>query len=255
MKKILCCTTLCMALMLVAGLAVAQNAASVRSSGIPSLGHLGTPSAPKYCKPCLFYGGDWNSTASNWTAFGNTDDTVTSDDFQNYSPFKVKAASTATGLFTNNLSTVGCTIDPKKALWSIHTGVATGTGGKTLKHGESAATFVATGRTYSSYTECTAKVKIKATALKAGKTYWEQVTPECTNSSDGSCSSSYYYETDTFDSTGAKQGPHHVGVKEPNDMSFAYSVIYGYTWVNNCDEGYTDPACTWMSAGVIGTTP
>jgi hypothetical protein len=248
----LCCTALCTALVLMAGLAVAQNAAYIRPSDISGVGHAGTNAAPSYCKPCLFYGGDWNSTASNWTAFGNTDDTVTGDDFQNYSPFKVKKAATATGLFSNNLSTVGCVIDPAKALWSIHTGVATGTGGKTVASGEAAATFVATGRTYSSYTECTAKVKIKKTKLKAGKVYWEQVTPECTNSTDSACSSSYYYETDTFDSTGTKQGSNHVGAAEPKDMSFAYSKNFSYNWVNNCAEGYSDPSCTWMSDGVIG---
>jgi len=255
MKKMLCCTALCAALILLAGSAVAQNPAYVRSSGISGVGHVGNTAAPKYCKPCLFYGGDWNSTASNWTAFGNTDDTVTGDDFQNFSPFKVKAASTATGLFTNNLSTVGCTIDPKKALWSIHTGVKTGSGGKVVAHGNSAATFVATGRSYSSYTECTAKVKIKATKLTAGKTYWEQVTPECTNSTDTTCSSSYYYETDTFNTAGTKQGSNHFGVAEPKDLNFAYSKNYSYIYENNCAEGYSDPACTWMSDGVIGTTP
>lgn len=255
MKKMLCCAALLTALTLMASLAAAQNAAYMRPSDISGVGHVVNNGAPKYCKPCLFYGGDWNSTASNWTAFGNTDDTVNGDDFQNYSPFKVKANSTATGLFTNNLSTVGCTIDPKKALWSIHTGVKTGTGGKIIAHGQAGATFVATGRSYSSYTECTAKVKIKATKLAKGKTYWEQVTPECTNSSDSACSSSYYYETDTFNSTGTKQGSNHYGVAEPKDMNFAYSKNNSYNWVNNCAEGYSDPACTWMSDGVIGTTP
>jgi hypothetical protein len=250
-KKTLC-TLLFAVLTLVASLAAAQNSAYIRAADLSGRGHVVNTGAPKYCKPCLFYGGDWNSTASNWTAFGNTDDTVTGDDFQNFSPFKVKKAATASGLFTNNISTVGCVIDPAKALWSINTGVATGTGGKVIRSGESKATFVATGRSYSSYTECTAKVKIKATKLKAGKQYWEQVTPECTNSTDSNCSSSYYYETDTFDSTGTKQGSNHFGAAEAKDMSFAYSKNFSYNFVNNCAEGYSDPACTWMSAGVIG---
>jgi len=251
-KKMLCCTALCAALVLLVGSAVAQDPSAIRSSGISGMGNAGTNAAPSYCHPCLFYGGDWNSTASNWAAFGNTDDTVTGDDYQTYSPFKVKKAAHATGLVSNNLSTVGCVIDPAKALWSIHTGVASGTGGKTVASGEAAATFVATGRTYSSYTECTAKVKIKKTALKAHKTYWEQVTPECTNSTDSTCSSSYYYNTDTFDSTGTKQGANHFGAPEPKDMTFQFSTNFGANWVNVTTYGYGDPASSWMSSGVIG---
>jgi len=203
----------------------------------------------------LFYGGDWNSTSSSWAAFGNDDNPNIPDDFENFSPFKVKAASTATGLFTNNLSSIGCTIDPKKALWSIHRGVTDGSGGHVVGSGTAAATFKATGRSYSGYTECTALVKLKKNvALAAGKTYWEQVTPECT-STTGDCSSAYYYETDTFNNAGTAPGAHHTGVLEPKDKSYAYSVDYGYNWVNDDSEGYADPAGSWMSAGVLGTTP
>jgi hypothetical protein len=248
-KKVLCCTALCAALILLVGSAVAQNPASVRSSGIAS-GRVVKSTTPKYCKPCLFYGGDWNDTATNWVAFGNADNPGVSDDFQNFSPFKVAAASSATGLFTNNLSTIGCTIDPKKALWSIHTGVKTGSGGKVVAHGTAAATFKATGRTDSGYDECTALVTIKAVALKAGTAYWEQVTPECTVTA--SCGSAYYYETDTFNTKGTGPGANKVGVAEPKDKSFAYSKINSYDYVNDDSEGYPDPGGSWMSAGVIG---
>jgi hypothetical protein len=249
MKLTVCLTALC-AVLILAGSALAENPASLRSSGIAGVRHTQSNTAPKYCKPCLFYGGDWNETATNWAAFGNTDNTVTGDDFENFSPFQVKAASTATGLFTNNLSLTGCTLDPKKALWSIHTGVKTGSGGKVVAHGTAAATFVATGRADGSYPECTALVKIKALKLKAATTYWEQVTGECT--STATCSGSYYYETDTFNAKGTKPGANAVGVAEPKDKSFAYSKNDSYDYVNDDTEGYADPAGSWMSAGVIG---
>jgi len=86
--------------------------------------------------------------------------------------------------------------------------------------------------------------------------YWEQVTPECT-STTGDCSTGaeYYYESDTFNNAGTAPGANHVGVLEPKDLSYAYSVDYSYNWVNDNTEGYGDPASSWMSAGVIGTTP
>ncbi len=251
MKKAICCVALLAALMMVVGVAAAENPAVVRSQGIAGLGHVGNSAAPKYCKPCLFYGGDWNSTASDWAAFGNDDNPNIPDDFENFSPFTVKKAAHATGLFTNNLSSIGCTIDPKKALWSIHTKMSSGNAGTTVASGEAAATFVATGRTYSSYTECTASVKIKSLALKPKTTYWEQVTPEC-SSTTGDCSGAYYYETDTFNSAGTGQGSNKVGEKEPSSLNFAYSVDYSYDYVNDCTEGYGSPACNWMSDGVVG---
>ena len=31
------------------------------------------PTPPPYCKPCLFYGGDWNNTSADWLAFDDYD--------------------------------------------------------------------------------------------------------------------------------------------------------------------------------------
>jgi len=237
--------TICFVALLVsmAGLAVAQGPANVGSTDIvePGVTH-NTP--PSYCKPCLFYGGDWNDTSSNWVAYGNTYNTVTGENVWNYSPFKPNKNWNVTGLFTNNLATVDY-IDPKKALWWINSDLPKGNCGKVVENGESAASFVATGRSYSSYKEYTVLVKIKTVALQKGTEYWQAVVPECTVSSD--CGSAYYYETDTFDSTETKQGAHHYGPPEPKGQ------IYGY-YNGSCSNGCNGVACWWLSDGVIGTS-
>lgn len=253
MKKTVCFLALCFALALT-GTAMAQDAHIVSRALVGQHGNNNVPpGGPSYCKPCLFYGGDWDPNSTDWVAFGNANDPVSSDVYQVYSPFIVKGTWKVSGLFTNDITTGASSIDPQTATWSINTGVASGSGGKVKASGDTAATFNATGRNYSGiyyeYTTLTKKLgkTVKLTGKgKKGTMYWETVQPDCTNSSDPVCADNYYYETDN------ETNLNHVGTPEPIQLSYQNGGGGAYNYVNTCSEGYNPPGCQAMSAGVLG---
>ena len=207
--------------------------------------------APSYCNPCLFYGGDWDPNSSVWVAYANWDTTALGQATV-YVPFLVPTGKTwtVTGLFTNDLALNISGIDPQTAAWAITSGVSKGIGGTTVASGTAAATFNPTGRNYqNTYYEYTTLVNIPAVTLQSG-IYWLSVVPPCTNSSDSACGSAAYYITDSTSRT------NEVGNPEPAHRSFTNSATFGYNYINLCSptEGYFPPSCSVMSGGVIGTS-
>jgi hypothetical protein len=69
---------------LLTGLVFAQDMSRVNGANLRSDGTWqnfdqtkgGPPTAPKYCKPCLFYGGDTDTSSQDWAAWANEDNTV-----------------------------------------------------------------------------------------------------------------------------------------------------------------------------------
>lgn len=266
MKKMFLFAVLCAALTLCAGSAMAQHA--MYPSTIHSTAMQGAaapqshpPKAPKYCKPCLFYGGDWPSADSNWVAWGNTDGGGFGGPVFLYSGFTVPKGKTwtVTSLFSSNVFVGIDHFTPATPEWSINKGMASGKAGKQVADGETKGSAILTGRSFSGYNEYAVLVKLpKKVTLKAGK-YTEGITPPCDSSKDSACSAALYYETDTYDpnNTG-NQGANHVGPKAPAGYNFQNSSVFGlnYQQVNDayCTSlGYQSYACNFMSAGVGGT--
>lgn len=262
MRKLLCLTALC-ALLLVAGSAFAQSL-HVRSMGAASHHGVNTNSKPAYCKPCLFYGGDWNNESADWVLFANADEAAFGGLVELYNAFKVPAGQTwnVTGLFAN-IGFIGIDkMAPNKPEYHIHKGMSVGNGGTVIKEGSKKGTAVATGRTADSgagpVVEYTVLVKgLTGITLPAG-TYYEDVTPQCHATNNAACSGALYYESDTFDDTETKQGANHFGPKEPAGKNFQNGSAFGldYVQINSAyctTNGFPAPACNWMSAGVIGT--
>lgn len=207
--------------------------------------------APAYCSPCLFYGGDfdpsnpladglWN--AVSYTAFSPPVDGKV------LVPFTVPAKTFwfVEGLFTNNLATVNV-IDPKEATWSVSKGVAPGIGGTIIKSGIASATYTPTGRSWLDYyTEYTVLVKTPTILLLPG-TYWMTVVPQCTNEADSACTLADYYLSDVEDIPPLNA----YGPAEPIDLSYFESVFFGY---NYTAAGPTcgGIGCDRFSAGVLG---
>ena len=145
----------------------------------------GTP--PKFCHPCLWYSGDFDTNASNADALTDEKDLVVSSAVV-YVPFEVPKGKiwTITGVFGNEFSAYGV-IDPAQADWSFSTGISPGHAGKLIKSGTSPATYP--------FTDCNGALaiycgpvlvtRIKVT-LKAGR-YWLSVVPYCTNLNDSNC--------------------------------------------------------------------
>ncbi|HSY64125.1 MAG TPA: hypothetical protein VK829_05975 [Terriglobales bacterium] len=199
-----------------------------------------TPTPPKYCHPCLFYGGD--SPAQNGLA--NEKDIIVSDGAEVLVPFDVPDSQqwTVTGLFTNDLSNIDV-LDPPKAFWSIRKDVRAGDCGTVIASGNTNATFKPTGRGGNGYKEYTTLTKINPVILPPGR-YWLTTVPECTNTHDSKCEDNARYFISSF--TG--KGKQAYGPKEPC-AAFFNSPFFG----TNCQPASDRNQCVKFSAGVLGT--
>jgi hypothetical protein len=255
-KKTLCAIALVGSLFTVS--ALAQN---VRTKGIPSLvksqgtlkgtfptGHSAlTP--PTYCSPvCLFYGGDTNPSSPDANGFAN-ENTLLVPETQVWAAFTVPSGQTWTvdGLFINTIADGYDGIDPAIATYAIASGVSSGVSGITVASGTGTTTdtsFVPTGRVSFGFTEYTLKVKVVPPAVLTSGTYWANVTPQCTNTSDGSCDIAQYFFDNTF-------GLNRYGPLEPADVAYFNSSYFGFDYANDCTVSST--GCQALSFGVIGT--
>jgi hypothetical protein len=200
---------------------------------------------PAYCKPCLFYGGDFNPSDADANGLANEMDLLVYSGSEILVPFTVPEDSLwlVTGLFTNNLSS-STVIDPQQANWSISKRVTAGSGGHTMYHGTAPATYTPTGRSGFGLLEYTVLVKTPTLLLGPG-TYWLTVVPLCTNSADASCSFARYFESNT------EENPplNHYGPLEPNDLSYFNSAYFEVTY--ELANAYIS-GLDRFSAGVLG---
>lgn len=202
---------------------------------------------PKYCKPCLFYAGDFDSNASDANGLANEFDLIVSTGAAVYTPFIVPKGKTwtVTGLFTNNFMLGGWVLDPPVIPYEIRKGIPAtgGDGGKIVCHGKKHGTLVVVITDYASILASIVD-NIKACRLPAGK-YWMSVVPYCTNVNDGACTNGYR----AFLSNDDGAMTHRYGPLEPANDSFFNSKFYGAHW---------DPSSKWQtskrfSVGVEGT--
>jgi len=201
--------------------------------------------APSYCKPCLWYSGDFDSSNSNANGLTDEKDLIVSQ-AAIYEEFTVPKGKTwkITAAFENTLSSVSI-LDPKQADWDFRKGVSSGSGGTDIKSGTSKATFTATGRSGFGLTEYTVFTKLtKPVSLKAG-TYWMNVTPYCNNSGDSTCDSARYFESNVVDSP----PPNQYGPKDVQNDAFLNSSYFGANYAPANNYG-TFPE---FSCGLVGT--
>jgi hypothetical protein len=212
-----------------------------------SLGRL-QPAAqtpPSYCKPCLFYAGDWDSNASDANGLANEVDIIVSTGAAVYTPFIVPKGKTwtVTGLFTDNFMLSGAYVDPKTSPYEIRKGIpkAGGSGGTLVCHGTGATTLVDTGNVF--LIVATKVSNIQGCQLPAGK-YWMSVLPYCTNKNDSSCD---YWRAFLANDDGAMAN--RFGPLEPANDSFFNSVFFGANWEPSSEQ----QSSSRFSVGVEGT--
>ena len=260
MRKSLCCLALAAALIPFVGrIAGAQD---VKPVAVPSLDWIiatrpvpGTltieplrtthPSAPSYCSPCLFYGGDINPSAANVNGFAN-ENTLLVPETTVFVPFTVEATEgwEVTGLFTNNLADGYDAIDPQQATWSISTGMSSGNAGAVIASGTAPATFTATGRNAFGLNEYTVEIELKQPGVRlAAGTYWLSVVPQCTDSGNSNCYIAQYFVSNT-------QDLNRYGPPEPVGKTLFHSAYFGYNYTNVC--AVNADGCGAFSAGVEG---
>jgi len=105
--------------------------------------------APGYCKPCLFYTGDFNSSSSSANGLFNAAGGAlgSSGSAYVYGAFTVPKGKTwtITALIINTLSNSSA-VD-STCTWDVRKGVTSGSGGTDVKTGKGKDTWKATGRT------------------------------------------------------------------------------------------------------------
>jgi len=212
---------------------------------------MGTPS---YCKPCLFYTGDFNYNGSGADGVFNAQGGAlgSGGSAYVYDAFTVPKGKTwtITKLFINTLSNASA-VDPTLP-WDIRKGVASGTGGTDVATGTGKDTWKATGRSGFGYSEYTNMVTLKKKLkLKAG-TYFLNVLTSCMTSSCTVGSSGLFYESDQESRPGVNQYPPGKKGEQPWDEGFFNSSSFGVNWENTtslCGSGY----CDQFSMGAVGT--
>jgi hypothetical protein len=228
-------------LLAMSALAAAQESASNSKA----------PTPPSFCKPCLWYAGDFNPNNSKANALSNERDFLVSQSAV-YVPFTVPRGKIwkITGAFGIVLSPVNM-IDPAQADWSFSKGVSIGNAGKLIKSDTSPATVTVLGcnGTFAIYCLAILVNGIEVT-LKSGR-YWMTVVPYCTNPNDSNCQSARYYLADVEDHPPAN----HYGPKDVLDASYFTSQGLSYfvpTWGSGGVCG--GDGCDMFSAGLLGTS-
>jgi hypothetical protein len=216
--------------------------------GLSNLRHRAvTP--PSYCKPCLFYAGDFDSLASDANGLANEFDTTVSTGAAVYVPFIVPRGKTwtVTGLFTDNFLAIEI-LDPATSPYEIRKGIpaAGGNGGKLVCHGKKQATLTPVGQNYFGvYVYATKVEHIKGCSLHTGK-YWMSVVPYCMNASK--CNAFGDYRGWEANDDGAMA--HRFGPLEPANNSFFNSVYFGAVWQPSSEQ----QSSSRFSDGVEGTS-
>ena len=215
--------------------------------GNPPHSEWGGP--PTWCKPCLFYAGEFDSNASDANGLANEVDVTINTGAATYPPFLVPTGKTwtVTGLLNDEFLSAQV-LDPKTTPYEVRSKIpkAGGTGGKLVCHGSKTGSLAPTGLSDFGFNVYSVKVKgITNCVLNTGK-YWMTVIPNCTNSNDSTCTNGYRGFTTNND--GAMK--HKFGGTEPANNSFFNSVFFGATWVPSTDE----QSSSRFTIGVEGTS-
>jgi hypothetical protein len=209
-----------------------------------------TPGPPSFCKPCLWYAGDFNPYNSKANGMADEKD-ITVSRSAVYVPFTVPKGKTwrITGAFGIVLSEINV-IDPPQADWSFSKGVSTGHAGRLIKSGTSPATVTVLGCNKGLSIFCLGiLVKGLNVTLTSGR-YWLTVVPYCTNKND--CGQASYFLADVEDNPPLN----HYGPKDVLDASYVTSKDFGFfyapTWGSSGACGGL--GCDTFSAGLLGTS-
>ena len=256
MKKIL------FAVMLVAVFSLAAMAQGVSShathiGGAGDAGFHGTPgwgNPPAAAAKLIFYGGDDNVNDPNAEGLGDGN-TLAVPNSSTYAAVTAPTGSkvVATGILFNVFADVsgGNNYDPATATYDVRVGVKEGSGGTDQVTGSGAMTVTPTSIIFAGFTVDNLAVAFaKPVSPKAGTTYWVNLTPQCTDSSNADCSEEFMYAVNTTEETN--------GINpqlQPDNEMFFNSPTFGFTWANWCDAslaGLNPQQCSRLSFGIYG---
>jgi hypothetical protein len=248
MKKILFAVTLVAALTLTAA-AAEKPAPAANPNGygtVPKqLAPPGIP--PALCSPCLFYGGDLDTTAGTAEGFSD-ENTLLVTGSSTYASFNVPTGGEAkvTGILFNIQADAN--FDPNTATYDIRSGVSSGSGGTDIASGSGTISVATTGRVFVGLSEFTVLVTLTTpVSLTAGE-YWFNITPACTNGAeDGSCYVGRMFLSNTTSGTNNIDGHAQSG-----NSIFLNSSYFGYTYEPWCSLVEVEGQCHLASFGLTG---
>src|SRR5271166_3691642 len=99
--------------------------------------NVGPDAVPNLCKPCVFYGGDFNMNDANAQAFANINSLIVPDT-TTYAAVTVPQGvhGVITGILFMQIAPQASNIfDPNTAAYDIRTGVSSGNGGTSVASG------------------------------------------------------------------------------------------------------------------------
>jgi len=207
-----------------------------------------SPSVPALCSPCLFYGGDLDTSNANAAGMSDENTLLILGGSSTYGELVIPTGTTVSvkGLVFNVQASTA--FDPMTASYDIRTGVSEGNGGTSIASGSVNASVAATGNNFLGLNEFSVAVVFPTVTLTPGA-YWVNVTPNCTNTLDGSCSVFRMFVSNT---TGRANALHESW--QPAHEMFLNSSFFGFTWANWCDSslGFNPSQCGYLSYGVMG---
>jgi hypothetical protein len=218
------------------------------SSAIPKFSGPGVP--PALCDPCVFYGGDINTSDLN-AAGMSSENTLLIGGTATYGNYNVPSgnSTTVTGIIFNFQA--DSNFDPLTASYDVRTGVTEGNGGTSIASGTVSTTVAATGRNFLGLNEYTVAVQLTTPLLLGGGSYWFSITPNCTNGGqDGSCNNGRFFVSNTTQRTNNV-----VGADQTDHQMYLNASYFGLTWANWCDAdvaGFNGSQCRDLSFGLIG---
>jgi hypothetical protein len=246
MKKILFAATMVVALTLTAA-AAEKPAPAANPNGygtVPKqLAPPGIP--PALCNPCLFYGGDLDTTAGTAEGFSD-ENTLLVTGSSTYAAVNLTGLSKVTGILFNIQADAN--FDPNTATYDIRSGVSSGNGGTEVASGSGTISVATTGRVFIGLTEFTVLVTLTTpVSLTAGE-YWFNITPQCTNGAqDGSCYVGRMFFSNTTSGTNNVKGN-----AQPGNSLFLNSTYFGYTYEPWCSLVSVQGQCHLASFGLTG---
>jgi len=248
-------TTL-VAFALVVALSLSASAANKKPSIHRAGSDIADPAAPPtvappaLCSPCLFYGGDLNTSSSNAAGMSDENTLLITGGSSTYGAVNIPTGTTANvyGILYNVQADAA--FDPQTASYDIRTGVSEGNGGTSIASGSGTAVVQATGRNFLGLYEYTIAVSWATPVTLTAGEYWFNATPNCTNTLDGSC---YVFRQFVSNTTSQANGVH-AGWQPAHEM-FLNSSFFGFTWANWCDSslGFNQYQCGFLSFGLRGT--
>jgi hypothetical protein len=207
---------------------------------------------PALCKPCLFYGGDYDPTDPNSAIFYN-EYTNGYGMTRTYGAVVVPRQRTLSisGILFQTMIQRGNALDPKGAGWEIRTNNIWEGGGTLVASGQGAVAMEATGRSRDGDSEYTISIKLNPPVEISGGTtvgtvYWFNLTPVC-DLRNALCSTIQYFVSDTTQQANGVRA-----TLQQESRSIINSDHYPYVWEDLCDA-FPIQGCGYLSFGLMGT--